>query len=105
MLRRLQGRAEWALGRAHLAPLAVMGGIGRPPLARIRPAPSYAARQTAMERLRRHSTAGDLNPVYGNIPGSYIGDAAIHKKLSPTGFLLSILLKYPSPGLGTLRDS
>ena len=47
------------------------------------------------------TTRGALGLLVG---GSYIGDAAItdHKKLAPTGFLLSLLLQYPSPGLGTL---
>ena len=53
--------------------------------------------------------SSDLDPTTtlgasGLVGGSYIGDAAItdHKKLAPTGFLLSLLLQYPSPGLGTL---
>ena len=49
------GRAEWALGRAHLAPLADLVGVGRLPLAGTRPAPSFDDRQSASERLRRHA--------------------------------------------------
>ena len=53
ILRRPQGRARRALGRADLHPLAVLVGVGRPPLAGTRPAPSSADRQSASERPER----------------------------------------------------